>query len=175
MAFIYLRRSRNTRSYVLVESYRDKQGKSRKRTLCYLGREVDGTDTLDKALAHWQAAREALKREIRSARGDRRQVLRGRLEAAEARIAVLSEQLNLHSRRAKAAELERLRKQREAEEAEHWRAIDRLRREPSEESAKAAKRAFLVLAKRHHPDSGGTHEGFLRVKNAYDRARASSR
>ena len=44
MAFIVLRRSRNTRSYYLVESYRDDQGKTRRRTLCYLGREQDGTD-----------------------------------------------------------------------------------------------------------------------------------
>jgi hypothetical protein len=50
MAFITLRRSRNTNSYYLVESYRDEEGRSRKRTLCYLGREQDGTDTLAKAL-----------------------------------------------------------------------------------------------------------------------------
>ncbi len=37
MAFVTLRRSRNTLSYYLVESYRDGQGRSRKRTLCYLG------------------------------------------------------------------------------------------------------------------------------------------
>jgi hypothetical protein len=35
MAFIVLRRSRNTRSYYLVESYRDDQGKTRRRTVCY--------------------------------------------------------------------------------------------------------------------------------------------
>ena len=92
------------------------------------------------------------------------QVLRRRREAVEVRIAMIVEQLDLLSRRAKAAEQERLRKQREVEEVEHWRAFDRLRREPSAENAKAAKRAFLVLAKRHHPDSGGTHEGFLRSK-----------
>jgi len=56
MAFIVLRRTRNTRSYYLVESYRDRDGRSRKRTLAYLGREQDGTDTLEKALAHWQRA-----------------------------------------------------------------------------------------------------------------------
>ena len=78
-------------------SYRDKQGKSRKRTLCYLGREADGTDTLDKALTHWQAAREALNRDIRSVRGDRRQVLRRRREAVEVRIAMIVEQLDLLS------------------------------------------------------------------------------
>ena len=51
MAFITLRRSRNVRSYYLVESYRDEDGCARKRTLCYLGREQDGTDTVEKALA----------------------------------------------------------------------------------------------------------------------------
>jgi hypothetical protein len=99
MAFIYLRRSRNTRSYLLIESYRDSKGSSRKRTLCYLGREEDGTDTLDKALAHWKRAREALKREIRSARGERKQVLRRRLEAAEERIGVISEHVSRQKQR----------------------------------------------------------------------------
>jgi hypothetical protein len=42
----------------------------------------------------------------------------------------------------------------------------------SEENARIAKRAFLFLAKRHHPDQGGSHHDFLRVKDAYDRARA---
>ena len=57
MAFIVLRRSRNTRSYYLVESYRNQQGKTQRRTLCYLGREQDGTDTLAKAQAHWEQVR----------------------------------------------------------------------------------------------------------------------
>ncbi len=57
MAFIVLRRSRNTRSYYLVESYRDEQGKTRRRTLCYLGREQDGTDTLAKAVASFRPSR----------------------------------------------------------------------------------------------------------------------
>jgi len=48
--------------------------------------------------------------------------------------------------------------------------MERLRRYPTEENARAAKRAFLWLAKRHHPDHGGSHQGFLRVKDAYDRA-----
>jgi len=65
MAFIYLRRSRNTRSYLLIESYRDVQGRTRKRTLCYLGREQDGASTLDKSLAHWKQVREALNHELR--------------------------------------------------------------------------------------------------------------
>ena len=85
MAFIYLRRFRNTRSYLLIESYRDVQGRTRKRTLCYLEREQDGASTLDKSLAHWKQVREALNHEIRSARGDQRQVLRRRRKATEAR------------------------------------------------------------------------------------------
>jgi hypothetical protein len=38
MAFIVLRRTRGTRGYYLVETYRDERGTARKRTLCYLGR-----------------------------------------------------------------------------------------------------------------------------------------
>jgi chromosome segregation ATPase len=144
----------------------------RKRTLCYLGREEDGTDTLDKSLAHWKRSREALKREIRSARGERKQVLRRRLEAAEERIGVISEHVSRQKQRAAAAEAERLRQEQEAEEAKHWQAFDRLRRQPSDDHARAAKRAFLALAKRHHPDQGGSHQAFLRVKDAYDRAMA---
>ncbi len=41
--------------------------------------------------------------------------------------------------------------------------------------ARAAKRAFLFLAKRHHPDQGGAHQDFLRLKEAYDRALAAWR
>ncbi len=47
-----------------------------------------------------------------------------------------------------------------------------MRRQPCEENARAAKRAFLTLAKLYHPDQGGTHDGFLRLKDAYDRAKA---
>ena len=39
--------------------------------------------------------------------------------------------------------------------------------------ARAAKRAFLFLAKRHHPDQGGSHHDFVHVKDAYDRATAA--
>lgn len=173
VAYIVLRRSRKTRNYYLVESYRDDQGRSRKRTLCYLGREQDGTDTLNKSLAHWKQAREALQREIRPAKGDRRQVLRRRLEDTEARIAVITEQIARQQQRAAAAEAERKKRELAIEEAKHWQAIERLRRFPTQENAKAAKRAFLWLAKRHHPDQGGTHQGFLRVKDAYDRALAA--
>ena len=175
MAFIYLRRSRNTRSFLLIESYRDDQGRTRKRTLCYLGREQDGTSTLDKALAHWKKTREALNREICSAKGDRRQSLRRRLKAAEARIAVISEHIARQEQRVAAAEAERKTRELAIEEKAHWQAIERLRGHPTEENAKAAKRAFVWLAKRHHPDQGGTHQGFLRVKEAYDRALAAWR
>ena len=107
MAFIYLRRSRNTRNYLLIESYRDDQGRTRKRTLCYLGREQDGTDTLDKALTHWKKVRVTLNREIRSAKGERRKVLKHRLAAAEDRIGVISEHVARQAQRAAAAEAAR--------------------------------------------------------------------
>ena len=59
---------------------------------------------------------------------------------------------------------------RRAEEAEHWQAIELLHRSPSDEQVQAAKRAFRVLALRLHPDQGGSHEAFIRLKTAYDRA-----
>jgi hypothetical protein len=172
MAFVYLRRSRNTRNYLLIESYRDDQGRTRKRTLCYLGREQDGTDTLDKALTHWKKVRVTLNREIRSAKGERRKVLKCRLAAAEDRIGVISEHVARQAQRAAAAEAAREKREQEIEELAHWQAFDRMRRHPSEENAREAKRAFRWLAKRHHPDQGGTHQSFLRVKDAYDRALA---
>src|SRR5271169_1449533 len=98
MAFIVLRRSRNTRSYYLVESYRDDQGMTRRRTLCYLGREQDGTDTLAKALAHWEQARERALKQLRKAKGERRQVIRRRIEATNARIGVITEHIQLLTR-----------------------------------------------------------------------------
>jgi hypothetical protein len=168
MAFIVLRRSRNTRSYYLVESYRDHQGKTRRRTLCYLGREQDGTDTLAKALAHWEQVRGQAKRELRKARGERRQVIRRRIEATTARIGVITEHIQLLAR----AEAERRKREQQSNEVIYWQTFERLRRDPTEENAKAAKRAFLFLAKRHHPDQGGSHHDFVRVKDAYDRALA---
>lgn len=168
MAFIVLRRSRNTRSYYLVESYRDEQGKTRRRTLCYLGREQDGTDTLAKALAHWQKATRQAARELRKARGERRQLIRRRIEATRARIGIIEQ----HVQKQAKADAERKRREQQAEEAGYWRSFEQLRRHPTEENAKAAKRAFLFLAKRHHPDQGGSHDGFLRLKDAYDRALA---
>ncbi len=166
MAFIVLRRSRNTQSYYLVESYRDEEGKTRRRTLCYLGREQDGTDTLAKALTHWHRSMARAQKELRKARGERRQVIRRRIEATRARIGVIEQSVQLLTR----AEAERRKREQQAEEALHWQSFERLRRHPTEENARAAKRAFLFLAKRHHPDQGGTHHGFLRLKDAYDRA-----
>jgi hypothetical protein len=166
MAFIVLRRSRNTRSYLLIESYRDEQGRNRKRTLCYLGREADGTNTLEKARAHWEKVRDQAKAELKKERGERRSVIRRRIEAATARIAIIAQ----HQQLATQAEAERQQRLRQVEELSHWAAFDRLRRYPSETNAKAAKRAFLFLAKRHHPDQGGTHQDFLRLKDTYDKA-----
>ena len=171
MAFIVLRRSRNTRSYYLVESYRDERGMARKRTLCYLGREQDGTDTLPKALAHWEHLRGLAGKEHRKARGERRQVIRRRMEAADRRIGVIAKYLKLLV----LAEAERKKREQLAEEAVHWQCFERLRRHPTQEHATEARRAFLFLAKRHHPDAGGTHHDFLRLKDAYDRALAAWR
>ncbi len=168
MAFIVLRRSRNTRSFYLVESYRDNQGKTRRRTLCYLGREQDGTDTLHKALAHWEQVRDRARKEHRKAREERRPVLRRRIDAAERRIDVISQHMQLLAQ----AEAEHRKREQQAEEALHWHCFKRLRRSPTEENAKAARRAFLFLAKRHHPDAGGRHDDFLHVKAAYARALA---
>jgi hypothetical protein len=166
MAFIVLRRSRKTRNYYLVESYRDDQGKTQRRTVCYLGREQDGTDTLAKALAHRQHEMKRANTELRKARGERRQVIRRRIEATKARISVITE----HMQRLTRAEAERRKREQQAEEATSWQSFERLRRNPTEENARAAKRAFLFLAKLHHPDQGGNHEDFIRVKHAYDRA-----
>lgn len=152
----------------MVESYRDDQGKTRRRTLCYLGREQDGTDTLPKALAHWQQVREQAKKELRKARDGRRQILRRRIEAADRRLSVINQYMQLLAQ----AEAERRKREQQAEEMVYWQSFERLRRYPTEENAKAAKRAFLFLAKRHHPDTGGSHHGFLRLKDTYDRALA---
>jgi inorganic triphosphatase YgiF len=168
MAFIVLRRSRNTRSYYLVESYRDRQRKTRRRTLCYLGREQNGTDSLAKALAHWQQAMEQTAKELRKTKGQRRQVLRRRIDAIQARIKVIVRHVQLLSQ----AEAERKKREQQAEEAVYWQSFERLRLRPTEENAKAARQAFLFLAKRHHPDQGGTHQDFLHLKDTYDRAMA---
>jgi hypothetical protein len=168
MAFITLRRTRGTQGYYLVESYRDDQGRARKRTLCYLGRQQDDTDTLAKAIAHWEQVVDQCRVELRAAKGDRKAILRNRRDAAMTRIGLLKEQ----AKRALVREAERQRREAEAELARHWQAFDLLRHHPSEENAQGAKRAFLTLAKHHHPDQGGSHHDFLRLKDAYDRARA---
>lgn len=168
MAFIVLRRSRNTRSYYLVESYRDGQGKTRRRTLCYLGGEQDGTDTLAKALAHWQKAMEQAMKERRKAKGEYRHVLRRRIEATRERIGVIGRHMQVMAH----DQAERKNREQQIEEAAYWQSFERLRRQPTEKNARAARRAFLFLAKRHHPDQGGSHDCFLRVKDAYDRALA---
>jgi hypothetical protein len=151
MAFIVLRRSRGTRSYYLVESYRDRKGKSRKRTLCYLGREQDGTDTLEKAIRHWEQVRD-------------QPCNRRRKTMATRKLAFL----NLHLGRSAKAAFARKRKQRWAEEAPHWQAIRRLKRQPSEENAQAAKRSFRFLALRYHPDHGGEHHAFIELRHEYE-------
>ena len=171
MAFITLRRTRGTQGYYLVESYRDDQGRARKRTLCYLGREQDGTNTLARAIAHWEKVAGECRAELRAAKGDRKAILRSRRDAAMSRIALLKE----HDIRAVVREAEKKRREEEADLARHWQAFERLRRHPSQENAQAAKRAFLTLAKRHHPDQGGSHHDFLRLKDAYDRAKAACR
>jgi hypothetical protein len=168
MAFIVLRRSRNTRSYYLVESYRDDQGKTRRRTLCYLGRERDGTDTLAKALTHWEQMMVQAKKKIRKASGEPRQVIRRRIEATAMRISIINKHIQLLAQ----AEIERAKRNQQAEERFYWQSFELLRRFPTAENAGSAKRAFLFLAKRHHPDQGGSHDGFLRVKVAYDQALA---
>lgn len=168
MAFITLRRSRNTRSYYLVESYRDERGASRKRTLCYLGREQDATDTLEKALAHWERIKQETDRDLRSAQGLRLRILQDRKLKAAERIELLRRHVEAEAGRRRSVEARAQEFRRIAEESEHWQALDRLRRLPSAENAQAAKRAFRALAMRLHPDQGGSHEAFIRLKHAYD-------
>jgi hypothetical protein len=106
-------------------------------------------------------------------------VLRNRRAAAADRIALLKRHLTLaaaaeaaRKRREQEAAAERKRREQRAELAKHWQAIERLRHKPSAEHAQAAKRAFRFLALRLHPDQGGSHEEFIRLKDAYDRAEA---
>jgi hypothetical protein len=95
-------------------------------------------------------------------------VIRRRIEATDRRIGIISQRIQLLAR----ADAERRKRGQQAEEALYWQSFDRLRRQPTEENVRQAKRAFLFLAKRHHPDQGGSHDGFLRLKDAYDRALA---
>lgn len=169
MAFIILRRSRNTKSYYLVESYRDANGRSRKRAICYLGRESDGTNTLEKALAHWENVRKVTERAVGKSRGRRRSTLLNRMDSAQRKVTILRDRITS----AEKAQTERRRRERESELAVHWACFDRLRHHPTPENASAAKRAFLALAKVYHPDQGGTHEDFLQLKDRYDQARSA--
>ncbi|MHB1424896.1 MAG: hypothetical protein ACYC3I_17125 [Gemmataceae bacterium] len=95
-------------------------------------------------------------------------MLRRRIEAIERRLGVITQPMQLLAH----AEAERRKREQQAEETLYWQSFELLRRHPTEENAKAAKRAFLFLAKRHHPDAGGSHHSFLRVKDAYDRVLA---
>jgi hypothetical protein len=172
MAYIVSRRSHNSRGFYLVESYRNGQGSPRLRTLCYLGREQDGTDSIDKAIAHWQAVLERCQAELPAAKGEKAAVLRRRRKSVSAKLALLRVHLGAAEAKRSREQEERERMRQQAEEAEHWLAFNRLRLEPSEVNARAARQAFLALAKRHHPDQGGDHESFLWVKQAYDRVKS---
>ena len=101
-------------------------------------------------------------------RGERRQVIRRRIERTTTRIGVITEHIQLLAR----AGADRKKREQPAEEAIYWQSFERLRRHPTRENARAAKRASLFLAKCHHPDQGGTNHDFLRVKDAYDQALA---
>ena len=179
MAFVTLRRSRNTLSFYLVESYRDDQGRSRKRTLCYLGREQDGTDTPEKALKHWLRFKKQSERDLASAHSGRKQGLLTRIAETEERIGRLrryiAETARLEAERQRRQQAEAEAHRRLVEEGEHWQAIERLHRHPSAEHAQAAKRAYRTLALRLHPDQGGSHEAFIRLQAAYERAAKSWR
>ncbi len=113
MSFLVPRRSRNRESYYLVESYCDSEGKTKRRTLCYLGREQDGTDSPYKDLSHWERVHERARGESSSARGRHLDVARRRLATSEARIALIK----AHIERAASAEAARKAKERQAEEA----------------------------------------------------------
>jgi hypothetical protein len=149
MAFITLRRSRSTRSYYLVESYRDEAGRSRKRTLCYLGRQRDGTDTLEKAIRHWERVRDDPWR-LRSVRA-----------GAAGKVKLLKSLVRTHGKKQWA---------RSAEEAPLWTAIRRLRRRPTQANAAEARRAYRFLSRRHHPGRGGDPMTFVRLEEEYRRA-----
>jgi hypothetical protein len=105
--------------------------------------------------------------------------LQDRVAKAKQRLALL----RLHIKKAASEEAARRERRqrleaqvearrRQLEEQEHWQAIERLRRHPSADNAQAAKRAFRQLALRLHPDQGGSHHEFVRLKDAYDRAQA---
>ncbi|WP_076351873.1 hypothetical protein [Paludisphaera borealis] len=163
MAYIRLIRSRQTLSYYLVENTRDPNGQPRQRKLCYLGRVEDGTDTLEKALAHWKQVKQELAREFRTAKSARKPVLKRKQAAVAARTGLLAELIQIEAAAQEA-------KRKHGEEAVHWEAIEQLYWEPTAENFKAAKRAYRQLAMRLHPDQGGSHEAFIKLQAAYERA-----
>jgi hypothetical protein len=73
------------------------------------------------------------------------------------------------------AQAERKKRGQQAEEVPYWESFEWLRHQPTAENARTTKRAFDVLTKRHLPDQDGTHEGFPRLNDAYDRAMAAFR
>lgn len=106
-------------------------------------------------------------------------MLRKRRDVADARTTLLKEQIKqaaaadaVKRRREQEATSDRKRREQLAEMAGYWQAIERLQRIPSADNAKTAKQAFLYLAKRLHPDQGGSHEAFIHLKQVYDRAAA---
>jgi hypothetical protein len=102
------------------------------------------------------------------AKGERRKRLNRRIRATDRSLATLTAILERFA--AVRREIER-----QAAEAEHWQAFEQLRRQSTEQHAQAAKRAYLWLAKCYHPDQSGSHDAFLRLKNAYDRAKTAWR
>jgi hypothetical protein len=52
----------------------------------------------------------------------------------------------------------------------YWESFERLRHQPTEENPRDAKQAFDYLTKRKHVDQAATREGFLRLKDSFDRA-----
>ena len=143
MAFIVLRRSRNTRSYFLVESYRDDQGKTGGAPSVISAASRTVRTPSPRRMTHWEQVRERARRELRKAKGERRQVIRRRIEVTAIRIGVITEHMQLLAR----AEVDRRRREQQAEEAMYWQSFERLRHHPTEENARAAKRAVLVQRK----------------------------
>ncbi|WP_165074830.1 hypothetical protein [Paludisphaera rhizosphaerae] len=154
MAFIVLRRSRNTRSYYLVESYRDEFGRSRKRTLCYLGREQDGTDTIERAVRHWERVRDDL------------WTLRHERAKAAEKVELLKRFIKVGPRTERTTGPWSP----APEDQPLWDAIRRLAQRPNQENALEAKRAYRTLAMRYHPDRGGSHEAFIKLDREYKAA-----
>ena len=84
-------------------------------------------------------------------------MIRRRIEAAGKRLAVIA----AHLQRLALAEAERKKREQQAEEVVYWQSFKRLCRQPTQENATVARRAFLFLARRHHPDTGRHTSRFL--------------